>query len=649
MRVLIAVTHLLGAGHLTRAAAIGRAFAAAGHTVTLVSGGGPAPLVRFDGLRLIQLPPLHVAGTAFTRLLGTDGHEAGAELLAARRDLLRQALAKTAPDVVVTELFPFGRRALAAEFLDLVEAASARRLRPLILASIRDVLVAPDKPAKVSTAHARVAALYDTVLVHGDASLVALDASWPVDAGLRSKLRYTGYVDEGSEPVAAATTRAGIVVSAGSSAAGLDLCRAAADAARRRPELGWRILAGHGIAQAEIDAMGAGLADGVLTRAVPNYRALLAQASVSVSACGYNTAVDLLATRTPAVLVPFAAGAETEQSLRAEHLAARGLARIVPEGALSTAALLEAIEALPAAPVLPAHDIDLGGAGRTVAIVEALLVGRGRTARAERTPFDRLRAVLDDAGANDRAVPIWWRDDDAVAATPALDRLLALAERVEAPLLVAAIPAGILPSLGTRLADTRRVSLAVHGLAHADHAWPGDKPSEFGADRPLTLAVADAADGLRLARERLPIDRLLPVFVPPWNRLAPGLAAALPALGYRGLSSVPGPAVPGLMRADVMVDPIDWRGTRSLVDPERLIDALCRAVAAEPTRPVGLLTHHLAHDEAIWDFLDTLLAHLIRHPAVAIRDPRQLFLAPAVDGVAPACWTSPTDTPARIA
>ncbi|TXM75214.1 glycosyl transferase family 28 [Methylobacterium sp. WL12] len=649
MRVLIAVTHLLGAGHLTRAAAIGRAFAAAGHAVTLASGGDPAPIVRLDGLRHVQLPPLHVNGTAFTKLLGPDGQEAGVDLLAARRARLRQALDEAAPDVVVTELFPFGRRALAAEYLDLVEAAAARRPRPLILASIRDVLVAPAKPEKVRTAHAQIAALYDAVLVHGDPALLPLDASWPVDAGLRPKLRYTGYVDEAAEPVEAGRTRSGILVSAGSSAAGLDLCRAAADAARQRPDLGWRILAGNGIAQAAFDAVGAELADGVLTRAVPNYRPLLARAAVSVSACGYNTAVDLLATRTPSVLVPFAAGAETEQSLRAAHLATRAIARVVPESALSAAALIDAVEAVGGAPSPTAQGIDLGGAKRTVAIVEALFVARGRVTRAKKSPFDYLRAILDDGGENGRAVSIWWRDDDAVAATPALDRLLALAESVAAPLLVAAIPAGVAPSLGARLADTERVSLAVHGLAHANHAAPGGKPSEFGADRSLPVVIADAAEGLRLARDRLPADRLLPVFVPPWNRLAPDLAAALPALGYRGLSSVPASAVPGLVRADVMLDPIDWRGTRSLVDPERLVDTLCRAITEEASGPIGLLTHHLAHDAAIWDFLDALMALLARHEAVAIRDPRQLFQPSAVDEVASACWTQAADAPARIA
>ena len=648
MRVLIVVTHLLGAGHLTRAAAIGRAFAAAGHAVTLVSGGGTAPLVRMDGLRVVQLPALHVVGTAFGRLLGADGGKAGADLLAARRALLRETLAETAPDVIVTELFPFGRRALADEYLDLIAAARSQRPLPLVLASIRDVLVAPDAPEKVRIAHARVAALYDAVLVHGDSRLVSLDASWPVDEALRAKLRETGYVDEGPAASDASAPRAGILVSAGSSAAGLAICAAAAEAARSRPDLGWRILAGHGIPDSALAALRAGLADGVLTRAQPDYRAWLGRAAVSVSACGYNTAVDLLATRAPAVVVPFAAGGETEQPLRAEHLAARGLAVVLPEEALDGPALLAAVERARASEPPAVHGIDLNGAARTVAIVESMVAGPRRRRPARPGRFDRLRAVLDDAGTRGTPVSVWWRDDDAVAATPALDRLLDLAETVEAPLLLAAIPAGIEPSLGARLRRAPRVRLAVHGLAHANHAAPGHKPAEFGADRPLARLMEDAAEGLRLARDRLPAEALLPVFVPPWNRLAPGLAAALPELGYRGLSSVPGPEIDGLARADIVFDPIDWRGTRSLVEPDRLIDSLCRIAAGGAVSPVGLLTHHRVHDAAIWDFLVDLFATLFRHPAVTIRDPRHLFQAATLDEGPSACWTPVADEAARI-
>lgn len=656
MRVLIAVTHLLGAGHLTRAAALARAFAASGHEAVLLSGGVPAPMVNLAGVRLVQLPPLRIEGTAFATPLGPDGAPADAELLGRRSALMTAAESEFAPDAVITELFPFGRRVLATEFLALVEAARTRRPRPLILASVRDILVAPTKPERVAQAHARVAALYDAVLVHGDPALAPLDASWPLDPATAGKLRYTGYVDEGTRAPAAGA-RTGILVAAGSGPAGITLLHSAAAAARQRPDLGWRLLAGHGVPAPALTEIARGLPDGVVERARPDYRTLLANAALSVSQCGYNTAVDLLATGTPAVLVPFEAGGETEQRLRAERLAERGLARVLPEADLSAASLLQAVDAQRVAQVPGAHCIDLGGARRTVEMVEAL---RGRiggtrsgaepgpvappragaldsktrepargTMRRSCPGLDAVHAALDDAAACGRTVSFFWRDDDAITATPALDRLLDLAGRHDVPILIAAIPAGIQPALGRRLEGAVGVSVAVHGLAHHNHAPAGEKPAEFGPHRPLDALRNDAADGLRIARERLPEAARLPIFVPPWNRLAPALAAALPELGYRGLSSVPGPAVSGLRRLDATLDPIDWRGTRSLGDPKALLRRLAADIATG--RPIGLLTHHLAHDAAIWSFLEELLRVLVKNPAVQSVDFRRLCDPSAVD------------------
>jgi predicted glycosyltransferase len=641
VRVLIAVTHLLGAGHLTRAAALARAFVEAGHGVSLISGGVPAPMVRLDGVRLVQLPPLHVAGTAFATPLGPDGEPADAALLASRRALMIEALAAFRPDVVITELFPFGRRALAGEFLAVVEAARVRTPRPLVLASVRDILVASSKPERIAETHARVAALYDAVLVHGDPALVPLDASWPLDDRTRAMIRYTGYVDEGSRP-ASVPARGGVLVTAGSGPAGLVLLRAAAEAARRRPDLGWQILAGHGVPEPDLRAIGQGLPEGVLGRARPDYRSLLTAAALSVSQCGYNTATDLLATGTPAVLVPFEAGGETEQRLRAERLAARGLADVLPEADLNADTLLGAVEARSLAPAPAAHGFDLGGARRSVEITAALLDDRRRMSRgpAARDGSDVLDRALDEAASRGRQVGFFWRDDDAVTATPALDQLIALAEAHAAPVLLAAIPAGIEPVLGRRLAAAQNVSVAVHGLAHRNHAPAGEKPAEFGAHRPLAALKADAAAGLRIARERVPGPALLPVFVPPWNRLAPTLAVALPDLGYRGLSAVPGAPVPGLRRVDATLDPIDWRGTRSLRDPEVLLGELAADIARAPGRPVGLLTHHLAHDAAVWAFLESLLERLHKHPAVRVLDPRELFDDAAMDTISQAPHSS---------
>jgi len=217
---------------------------------------------------------------------------------------------------------------------------------------------------------------------------------------------------------------------------------------------------------------------------------------------------------------------------------------------------------------------------------------------------------------------LWWRDDDAVAHTPALDRLLALASRLEIPIALAVIPAGVESSLVERLADAPRVRLLVHGLRHADHAPSGQRKAEFGPHRPLAALKADAAAGLALTRRRFgPRTRV--VFVPPWNRIAPALAAALPALGFHGLSTFGDrgacEAAPGLLQVNTHLDPIAWRAGRGLADPDALIADLARRVARRPevdAEPIGVLTHHLVHDEAVWTFCAALLERLAGHAAV---------------------------------
>jgi hypothetical protein len=280
-----------------------------------------------------------------------------------------------------------------------------------------------------------------------------------------------------------------------------------------------------------------------------------------------------------------------------------------------------------------------------VAIVEALRRRQRAHPARPTTDLTPLRAALDRAAENGRTVDLWWRDDDALSATPALDRLLALADG--APLLIAAIPGGADPSLARRLVAAPGVSVAVHGLSHADHAPPGEKAAEFGAHRPLSVLHREATEALRRARERLPAGQLLPVFVPPWNRIAPDLARDLPLLGYTGLSAAGGPAVPGLTRADCTLDVIDWRGTRSLREPARLLAILAAHAETEDENPLGLLTHHLAHDEAVWDFLGKLVPLLKAHPAVRLCDPRELF-GRAVDAGRHSPISAGTDRPRAV-
>ena len=194
MKVLIAVTHLLGAGHLSRALTLARAMVAMGHQVTVLSGGRSAPHLPRDGINFVQLPPVASDGTNFTRLLDTDGAEAGPELFAERLARATREITNLQPDALITELYPFGRRILADEFLAMITAAMALPRVPVVLSSVRDILAPPSKPSKAMRADEVISAMYDGVLVHSDARVVDLSASWPVSETLAPRLHYTGFV-----------------------------------------------------------------------------------------------------------------------------------------------------------------------------------------------------------------------------------------------------------------------------------------------------------------------------------------------------------------------------------------------------------------------------------------------------------------------
>ncbi|MGO4526220.1 glycosyltransferase [Microvirga sp. 2MCAF35] len=615
--VLIAVTHLLGAGHLTRAAALARAFARKGHATTLVSGGTPARLADLENVTFVQLPPLRTAGTDFRTLLDEDFRPVDEAYLDGRRILLLDTLKAVRPDILITELFPFGRRILADEFSALLDAARRMDPHPLVLCSIRDILVASSKASRIEETHERVLRDYDAVLVHGDPELAPLEASWPVDERIRPLIRYTGYVDE-NEALVPRTHRQGIVVSGGSSAASLPLYRAALEAARDIADRPWRILIGRGVAEAEfLTLRESAPAHVTVERARPDFRTLLSGAELSVSQAGYNTAVDLLRCGVKSVLVPFEAGNETEQRLRAERLAALGLAEIVPEAELSPRNLADAIWRGLARPPSPAPAISLNGAMQTVALAESLLSSGPAIHRT--IDWSPLDLALDRARDRGCIVRFWWRDDDAVTDTPQLNRLLGLSHRYDAGIGLAVIPESIETSLARRLANEPKVFALVHGWSHTDHASPGEKKAEFGAHRPLGCMADEAKQALHLAREHLG-SRLLPVFVPPWNRISQDLIPLLPSLGFRGLSTFTDrktvEPVPDLVQVNTHVDPIDWHGTRSFADPALIVAALAGAVErrvagdADREEPIGFLTHHLVHDDVIWTLCERLIARL---------------------------------------
>ena len=126
------VQHLHGIGHLRRAAAVARAAAEAGLDTLLVSGGFPLPDLDLGGARLLQLPPLRTADESFSKLLDENGREIDSAFKEGRRARLLAAFAKARPHILMTEMYPFGRRQLCFELEPLIAAAEARKPKPRI-------------------------------------------------------------------------------------------------------------------------------------------------------------------------------------------------------------------------------------------------------------------------------------------------------------------------------------------------------------------------------------------------------------------------------------------------------------------------------------------------------------------------------------
>lgn len=225
-----------------------------------------------------------------------------------------------------------------------------------------------------------------------------------------------------------------------------------------------------------------------------------------------------------------------------------------------------------------------------------------------------LRSALDRVASEGRAVRFWLRDDDASAPHPPLDRLLRLLETYRVPATLAVIPASTGQELADRIDGLAKVVVAVHGWSHANHAPPSAKKQELGAHRPLQSVVAELDAGLSRLRS-LYGDRVLPMLVPPWNRIDGTVVDALPALGFTILSTFGPPRPAPLAVLNGTVDLMDWHGTRGCRDAATLVrEIIVQLEATSP--PVELLTHHLVHDEACWAFLEALFDLTADHPGV---------------------------------
>lgn len=368
--------HSLGIGHLSRSFALCDALSQRFSVILLCGGKLPPTMSPPNGVQAVALPPLGAAADG--RLVSHDSRLTVERAFEVRRGKILEVFRTARPEVVVIEFFPFGKKRFSGELLPLLEEIKALgSAAPLVACSIRDILVGRGGGQEAFDDRASELAndYFDAVLVHSDPSFARLDESFRPRVPLRTSIRYTGFVVPNGD-VSHGGPRPGqhLVVSAGGGIVGAPLLTAAVEAHRHLDDVAMKIIAGPFLPEdawqdlRNRSAQRHGLA---LCRSVPDLGAELRAARASISQCGYNTALDVLRARVPALIVPYAENGEDEQTSRARRLEHLGAVRVLDPDDLRPRRLADEIREL--LRFRPRHPrFDLRGGPNTVRILDEL-------------------------------------------------------------------------------------------------------------------------------------------------------------------------------------------------------------------------------------------------------------------------------------
>jgi predicted glycosyltransferase len=367
--------HSLGLGHLSRSFALCEALARRFDVILLCGGKLPPTKTPPAGVQVVALPPIGAAVDG--HLVSHDPQLTVERAFELRRDRILEVFRAARPEVVLIEFFPFGKKRFAGDLLPLLDEINGLGpAAPVVACSIRDILVGRGAgQAEFDDRASRLANEYfDAVLVHSDPGFAQFDESFRPRVPLRTPIRYTGFVVPGGEPPDRQEHCRELVVSAGGGIVGAPLLTTAVEAHRLLGDVEMKVVAGPFFPEDSWQDLrrratkGRGLS---LIRSVPDLGAELRGARASLSQCGYNTAMDIVRARVPALIVPFAENGEDEQTKRARRLERLGAVRVLDPVDLHPRRLADEIRAL--LRFQPRHPrFDLDGGPNTALILEEL-------------------------------------------------------------------------------------------------------------------------------------------------------------------------------------------------------------------------------------------------------------------------------------
>ena len=326
MKIVLYCQYVWGMGHLFRSVELARAFS--NHHVTLIAGGREVDVEIPEHVTLVRLPGLYM-DEQFTALMAEDADRSVEFIQQQRKEILISVFEQHRPNVFMIELYPFGRTAFGFELQPLLDEIRQGRFGDMkVVCSLRDILV---EKKEQQVYEERVLNLlhtyFDLLLVHSDDQLLTLDETFSRMGDIRIPTVYTGFVSPKANPAAGRQMRRElgigadeklIVVSAGGGRSGYALLNCILEAyplTAQTDPIRIEMFAGPFREPAEFKKLTAKAVDGIRIRYyTKRFLDYLSAADLSVSLAGYNTCMNLMAARVPALIYPYSK--QQEQPLR---------------------------------------------------------------------------------------------------------------------------------------------------------------------------------------------------------------------------------------------------------------------------------------------------------------------------------------------
>ncbi|MDJ0690806.1 MAG: glycosyltransferase [Xenococcaceae cyanobacterium MO_188.B32] len=377
--------HILGIGHLIRSREIVRGLAK-NFQVCFINGGEIIPELPLpDSIKVVNLPALKT-DTEFSQLQPIDSSKSLEETLADRQKQLLEVFEKLQPEVLVIELFPFGRKKFTTELVPLLEIAKTKGTK--VVCSLRDIVVRKkdQKEHEEKVCHL-INRYFDSILLHGDRNFISLEESFSRVKDLKCNLFYTGYVVEQPPKQKRVTNRSSpmILVSVGGGRFGHDLIESVIQAApilQNKIPHHIQIFTGAFAPEDKFScwqAIAEKQPNLIVERYTPELLSYMQQADLSISMSGYNTTMNILMTGVRAMIMPFTGNGDQEQTIRANKLQKLGRVKAIsPEDLQPEIFANQIIDYLNQQPNL--MQFDFNGVANTAACLERLLSTKQITA-----------------------------------------------------------------------------------------------------------------------------------------------------------------------------------------------------------------------------------------------------------------------------